>query len=166
MEIVVIVAIVLVFATFYYKYTSSSFPKKALRILENNFDRNDFSKVKSIDDLKEKLNISSDTMHSLAIPVIIKDASHKIKVFSKHKIENNRAFEDIDYEKIILNAVVEYAVQHQFSQSETIKLFLIALNSEQVNKIYEEAKTQEEILEEFYGSLEELINHYKKSLNA
>lgn len=145
------------------KFKKNSFSKETINILKNNFKNSEFKKIKDFKDLKEQLEIKSNTKYSQSIEKILKDAKHKIDILYNYRTKNKLPYNELSFLKVTANCVIDQAMKRELNLKESIKLLFLVLESPGLGEMISEEETDNEfILNSFFKLLEGFVSRYNK----
>jgi hypothetical protein len=156
----------IILITFMIKSKQKQYSKESIEILINYFGDKGFSKNENILDLKEKLEMGSDSInsHSRSIKKIIDEAKHKSDIIYKYKMSINKPYTDLTTFKIVANRVIDYSVKKEISIKDSIKLLFLTYQKPYFQEVFNITKTEIELLKNFYDLLEGFVQRYKKAI--
>lgn len=163
MEVLILIIVLLLLVGFtIFKLQKSSYSKETLNILKNNFENSDFSKIGSSEELKEKLEINSNTKYSSSIKKILADSKHKIDILSNYRIKHRLPYNELSFLKVTANCVIDLSIRKELNLKESIKLLFLVLESPELEEIIGDEANSEFLLKNFSNLLEGFVVRYNK----
>lgn len=163
MEILYIVLfLVLVLGTVYYKKMTKENTQNSLKKLSKYFKGSNFSNIETVESLKESLQIKESKNYTKAIEIIVDDAKHKFDILSEYRVKHKQGFNKFTLIKVVSNCVIDYSLKKDFDLNKSICLLLITLESQKLKDTTQEQRDDEDILEDFSSLIEGFITRYKQ----
>jgi hypothetical protein len=156
--IIIIVVLVFIFTRKKVQYS-----KNTIDILKENFPNSNFSKIDSIATLKENLQINPQKNYDVIINKILTDAEHKVDILYKHRMKENKPYNDFTSLKVTANCVIDYAIKKNISLGDSIKILFVVLTTPLIEENIAKPKTQKETLKDFFDLLEGFALRYNKA---
>ncbi len=136
----------------------------SIEILKKHFREKDFYQNTDINDLKNKLGVTS--VYTKGLPEIINLSQHKINIQYSHSINTNNPYINLNSLKTCANEVIDYCVKNTIPIKKAIVLFLLTIDSQTIKDIVDEEIEDEKYIEDFYIFLPKFIEKYNiKNIN-
>lgn len=165
MELFYISIVVALALLIYLKKSKSNYSKESLQILKENFNGNDFSKLTSIEEFKDKLDIKKESSFKKSTKTILNDAEHKIEILYNYRIEHKLLYNEVSFLKVTANCVIDYCIRKEYDLKQSIKTLFMVLNSPEIEKLIGEDANNSLSIENFLKLLEGFVQRYKKKMS-